>query len=85
MSILTNSRGTTRETKNVRNRESRQQAAVDTIFQTFLRWVDEAESEEELQASARTFKQMIKMQLRNQDELSSQQKFVLRSVSSEVI
>jgi hypothetical protein len=82
MSIINTSRATTREPKNV-NTKNQEDAALESVLRLFIRWVSAAETEDDIQSSLDAFSQLVR--LRKGDELTPQQKFVMRSVSPEVI
>tara|TARA_R110001583_G_scaffold162717_1_gene314945 strand:+ start:116 stop:367 length:252 start_codon:yes stop_codon:yes gene_type:complete len=76
MELINTSRETTREPKN-NNNKNQEEAHLESMLRLFIRWVEGAETEEDLQGSLDAMKQLVK--LRRKDELSLEARFVMRS------
>ena len=76
MELINTSRETTREPKN-NNNKNQEEAHLESMLRLFIRWVEGAETEEDLQGSLDAMKQLGK--LRRKDELSLEARFVMRS------
>ena len=76
MELINTSRETTREPKN-NNNKNQEEAHLESMLRLFIRWVEGAETEEDLQGSLDAMKQLVN--LRRKDELSLEARFVMRS------